>query len=69
MKKDTTTFTFRIDPDLKKAFEEIAESRDQTASQALRWFMRDVVEANKQPDLFPTKKQNAGQIPAKKKGN
>lgn len=56
MKKDTTTFTFRVDPDLKKAFEEIAQERDQTASQALRWFMADVVKQFRQPQLFDKKK-------------
>jgi predicted transcriptional regulator len=39
-----TTFTFRVDQDLKKAFTEAARTNDRPGSQLLRDFMRDYVE-------------------------
>lgn len=57
MKKETTTFTFRVDADLKKAFEEVTEKQDQTASQMLRWFMRSHVAQYSQQDMFAPKKK------------
>ncbi|MGY5807340.1 CopG family ribbon-helix-helix protein [Rhizobium sp. LEGMi198b] len=37
------TFTFRVEEDLKSAFNEAARAHDQTAAQLLRAFMRDYV--------------------------
>src|SRR6266446_153456 len=39
-----TTFTFRVDQELKKAFTEAARARDRPGSQLLRDFMRVYVE-------------------------
>ena len=39
-----TTFTFRIDEELKNAFSDAAKARDQSVAQLLRGFMRDYVE-------------------------
>lgn len=53
--------TFRVDEDLKKAFEKIAERADLTSSQMLRHFMRDVVDdymkKNAQGSLLEQKKR------------
>ncbi|SMF04391.1 Predicted transcriptional regulator [Xaviernesmea oryzae] len=38
-----STFTFRVDEELKAAFGEAAKARDQTGAQLLRRFMRDFV--------------------------
>jgi len=38
-----SNFTFRVDADLKAAFERAAKSMDQSASQLLRAYMRKVV--------------------------
>jgi predicted transcriptional regulator len=38
-----TTFTFRVEEDLKAAFGEAAKAHDQTGAQLLRGFMRDYV--------------------------
>ena len=38
-----STFTFRVDHDLKAAFAEAAESEDRTAAQLLRVLMRETV--------------------------
>ena len=38
-----TTFTFRLEDSLKEAFNSAAKSRDRTAAQLLRDFMRDYV--------------------------
>lgn len=38
-----TTFTFRVEEDLKAAFGEAARAHDQTGAQLLRGFMRDYV--------------------------
>lgn len=42
--KTTTTMIFRIDPDMKKAFEMSAKARDLTASQLLRKYIRHEVD-------------------------
>jgi len=39
-----TTFTFRVNQELKKAFTEAARAHDRPGSQLLRDFMRDYVE-------------------------
>lgn len=39
-----TTFTFRLDDDLKSAFAELATSQDRTAAQLLRVLMRAAVQ-------------------------
>lgn len=39
-----TTFTFRIDDDLKSAFAEAAKAQDRTAAQLLRVLMREAVQ-------------------------
>lgn len=38
-----STFTFRVDDDLKAAFSQAAKAQDQTGAQLLRGFMRDFV--------------------------
>lgn len=43
MQQAKTSMIFRIDPDLKKAFEKVATERDLTASQMLRRFVRETV--------------------------
>lgn len=55
-----TTFTFRVDPDLKRSFEMAATAQDQTASQLLRAFMRDYCAKHAQAELSLAK------TPAKK---
>ena len=39
-----STFTFRVDDDLKSAFAEAAKAQDRTAAQLLRVLMREAVE-------------------------
>ena len=43
-----TTFTFRVEEDLKAAFVEAAKARDRTGAQLLRDFMRSLVQRQKQ---------------------
>lgn len=38
-----TTFTFRVDDELKKQFAEIAKAKDRTGAQLLRDFMRETI--------------------------
>ncbi|WP_332719385.1 CopG family ribbon-helix-helix protein [Pelagibacterium mangrovi] len=38
-----STFTFRVDEDLKKQFAEIAKSKDRTGAQLIRDFMREAI--------------------------
>lgn len=75
-----TVMTFRVDSDLKKAFETAAKSTDLTSSQLLRSFMRETVathmRANAQQELFSEKKQgrqpkasSSTKKPAKTSGN
>ncbi len=40
---DQTTFTFRVDDELKAAFAEAAEAQDRKSAQLLRVLMRDAV--------------------------
>lgn len=70
--KTTTTMIFRIEPHLKKAFEQSAKERDLTASQLLRAFIRHEVEKYRQRhaqgalDLSPTPRpQPSEEKPAK----
>lgn len=46
-----TTFTFRVDADLKRSFEMAATTQDQTSSQLLRAFMRDYCAKHAQAQL------------------
>lgn len=52
---------FRVDSDLKRAFDMAAKSVDQTSSQMLRAFMRETVEiymrSNAQGELLKPKKE------------
>jgi len=41
---ETTSMIFRIDADLKKAFEDAAKERDRNASQLLRDYVRAMVD-------------------------
>ena len=43
-----TTFTFRVDDELKSAFAESAEAQDRTAAQLLRVLMRDAVQRQRE---------------------
>ena len=47
-----TTFTFRVDQELKNAFTEAARAIDRPGSQLLRDFMRDYVERAKHDVWF-----------------
>jgi hypothetical protein len=73
MKEEKTSMIFRIDPDLKKAFERVAENMDMTASQLLRGFVRDTVAQNAaknaQSDLFkpPAAPKPVSQVQTSKK--
>lgn len=42
-----STFTFRVDEDLKKQFAEIAKSKDRTGAQLIRDFMRESIAREK----------------------
>ncbi|MFI0845647.1 CopG family ribbon-helix-helix protein [Mesorhizobium sp. IMUNJ 23232] len=42
-----STFTFRVDDDLKTAFAETAKAQDRTAAQLLRVLMREAVEESR----------------------
>jgi predicted transcriptional regulator len=48
-----STFTFRVDSELKRAFELAAASQDRSGSQLLRDFMRDYAKKHAQADLIP----------------
>lgn len=48
-KPKMASIIFRIEEDLKKAFEEIAKRNDMTTSQLLRHFVRSHVKANTKP--------------------
>lgn len=39
-----STFTFRVDADLKSAFAEVASAQERTAAQLMRVLMRDAVQ-------------------------
>lgn len=62
-----TTFTFRVDPDLKQSFEACAKSQDRTGSQLLRDFMRSYVKQNAQASLFQAPTTPAKPKPASKR--
>ena len=66
MGDETTTMIFRIEKDLKTAFEKAAKDQDQNVSQLLRAFIRNTVEnhakKHNQPDLFD-KKENPAERP------
>lgn len=57
MESKQVTMNFRVDGDLKTAFERVAADMDQTASQMLRAYMRHAVtehaRKHAQKDLFP----------------
>lgn len=38
-----STFTFRVDAELKRQFSEIAKAKDRTGAQLIRDFMRDTI--------------------------
>lgn len=63
-----SVMNFRVDEDLKKAFETIAKENDYTASQMLRHYMREVVneymKKHAQGDLL---KQPKAKTPTKAK--
>lgn len=44
--------SFRVDADLRRAFQAACQSNDQTASQVFRTFMREYVKKHGQADLF-----------------
>jgi predicted transcriptional regulator len=52
----TATFTMRVQPDLKKAFDEAAKSNDRSSALLIRDFMREYVKKNAQGNLFGAKK-------------
>lgn len=49
-----STFTFRVDEELKKQFTEIAKSKDRTGAQLLRDFMRDAVRKQQEEAEYDT---------------
>lgn len=73
--QDMTTMNFRIETDLKTAFENLAKENDQTASQLLRAFIRQTVQEHAkeraQQDLFQpqgkAKTSEGSQTPRKQK--
>lgn len=48
-----STFTFRVDSDLKRAFDLAAKGQDRTGAQLLRDFMREYSRKHAQADLIP----------------
>lgn len=67
MEKESISIVFRIEKDLKLAFDRIAKSKDLTVSQMLRGYIRDMIEydakKNAQNDLFrpPEASKTSGQ--------
>ena len=47
-----TTFTFRVDEDLKNTFVSVAKSLDRTGAQVLRDYMRDIVARQQEADEY-----------------
>jgi predicted transcriptional regulator len=45
-----STFTFRVDEDLKSAFADLAKSEDRSAAQLLRGMMRDAIARKRQAE-------------------
>lgn len=64
-KPKMASIIFRIEEDLKKAFEEIAKRNDMTTSQLLRHFVRSHVRANTKPAKQAPQPQQAKQPQAK----
>jgi predicted transcriptional regulator len=67
-----TVMNFRVDEDLKKAFDRVAKELDQSSSQMLRAFMRDTVKEymrrNTQGELLePLKQSGKGKVSPKEK--
>ena len=54
-----TTFTFRVDEDLKNSFTSVAKAHDRPGSQLLRDFMRDYVAKAEHDAWFRAKVQEA----------
>lgn len=56
-----TTFTFRVEDELKAAFSEAAKARDQTGAQLLRRFMREYIKnQNDEYDAWFRRQVQAG---------
>jgi len=51
-----STFTFRVDVALKKAFEQAAKANDRSGSQLLRDFMREYVKRHAQGERLTNTK-------------
>ncbi|MFB2539749.1 MULTISPECIES: hypothetical protein [unclassified Acinetobacter] len=49
---DKKLLTVQVDSDLLEQFKRVCDSKDLTASQVIRQFMRDFLAKNKQPDMF-----------------
>ncbi len=49
-----STFTLRVDNELKTAFTDIAKSQDRTGAQLVREFMRNVVQKARQQQNYDT---------------
>ncbi|MCY4611065.1 MAG: hypothetical protein OXC38_05135 [Gammaproteobacteria bacterium] len=47
-----TTFTFRVDPDLKSDFVSVVKSFDRTGAQVLRDYMREIVLRQQESDGY-----------------
>lgn len=75
MSEKTVSVVFRVDEDLKNAFERTAKKRDITVSQLLRGYMRHFVEKYAQEDAqgdllepaTPSEAQKPNRTPSKKK--
>jgi predicted transcriptional regulator len=52
-----TTFTFRVDEELKNEFATAAKARDRTGAQLLRDFMREFVQQEEHDDWFRSQVQ------------
>ena len=68
MEEKTVSVVFRIDQDLKIAFDRVAKDKDQTVSQLLRAYIRYAVESHAektaQKDLFrPSDAPKAPKVP------
>ena len=47
-----STFTFRIDEDLKRQFTEIAKSKDRTGAQLVREFIRETIAKQREEEEY-----------------
>nr|CRY96486.1 hypothetical protein [uncultured prokaryote] len=52
MEQENITATYRLPADLKRAFDDVCKSNDQTASQVIRAMMREYVKRNAQGKLL-----------------